>query len=341
MSLPRRSIGTTGLQVPVLAFGGVPLGGLFSEVSDADSREAVSAALRHGIDFFDTAPLYGHGLSEHRLGKSLRNLPRKDFILSTKVGRIMRPRTDPDHRSELFAAPLPFDFVYDYSAEGTRRSVEDSLQRLGLARIDMLLIHDVVSRWHGDRFEERYREAMTGAYPELARMRDEGLVRAIGVGIKDADVCERFARDGDFDCIMLAGQYTLLNHEGLDSFLPLAESRDISVLMAAPYNSGILATGAGPGAKYFYQDAPAEIIDRVRRIEAVCAAHDVPLAAAALQFPLGHPAVASVVVGARSAAEVDANADLVTRRLPAGLWADLKAERLLPAHAPVPGERET
>ena len=172
-------------------------------------------------------------------------------------------------------------------------------------------------------------------------MRDEGLVRAIGVGIKDADVCERFARDGDFDCIMLAGQYTLLNHEGLDSFLPLAESRDISVLMAAPYNSGILATGAGPGAKYFYQDAPAEIIDRVRRIEAVCAAHDVPLAAAALQFPLGHPAVASVVVGARSAAEVDANADLVTRRLPAGLWADLKAERLLPAHAPVPGERET
>ena len=220
MSLPRRSIGRTGLHVPVLSFGGVPLGGLFTEVSDADARQAVAAALQRGIDFFDTAPLYGHGLSEHRLGESLRALPRSAFILSSKVGRLLRPRSDPGPGSELFAAPLPFDCVYDYSAAGARRSVEDSLQRLGLARLDMVLIHDVVRRWHGDRFEERYREAMMGAYPELVRMRDEGLVAAIGVGIKDADVCERFARDGDFDCIMLAGQYTLLNHEGLEASFP-------------------------------------------------------------------------------------------------------------------------
>lgn len=338
MSLPRRAIGSTGLDVPVLAFGGVPLGGLFTEVSDADARGAVAAALLRGIDFFDTAPLYGHGLSEHRLGEALRALSRDRFILSTKVGRLLRPVGREQGASELFAAPLPFDYVYDYSAAGVRRSLEDSLQRLGLARVDILLIHDVVRRWHGDGFEQRYREAMTGAYPELARMREEGLVGAIGVGIKDADVCERFARDGDFDCIMLAGQYTLLNHEALDGFLPLAERRNIAVLMAAPFNSGILATGAAPGAKYFYQDAPPDVLGKVRRIEAICASHGVPLAAAALQFPLGHKAVASVVAGARTAAEVDMNADLVMRPLPSGLWADLKSERLIPAHAPSPGE---
>ncbi|MHB2169707.1 aldo/keto reductase [Alsobacter sp. R-9] len=337
MSLPRRAIGTTGLDVPVLGFGCVPLGGLFSEVSDADARGAVSAALARGIDFFDTAPLYGHGLSEHRLGEALRGVPRDRVVVSTKVGRLLRPVDRVQERSELFAAPLPFDTVYDYSAAGVRRSLEDSLQRLGLARVDMLLIHDVVRRWHGDAFEQRYREAMDGAYPELDRMRSEGLVRAIGVGIKDADVCERFARDGDFDCIMLAGQYTLLNQDGLDSFLPLAAKKNIAVLMAAPYNSGILATGAARGAKYFYQDAPEDVLAKVRRIEAVCASHGVPLAAAALQFPLGHPAVATVVAGCRSASEVHANADLMAQALPAALWSDLKSEKLIPAHAPLPG----
>ncbi len=338
MSLPRRPIGSKGLDVPVLAFGGVPLGGLFTEVSDADARGAVDAALRRGIDYFDTAPLYGHGLSEHRLGEALRSRPRESFILSTKVGRLLRPVGRAMGRSELFAAPLPFDYVYDYSAAGVRRSLEDSLQRLGLAYVDVLLIHDVVRRWHGDGFEQRYREAMSGAYPELARMREEGLVKAIGVGIKDADVCERFAKDGDFDCIMLAGQYTLLNHEALDTFLPLASERKIAVLMAAPFNSGVLATGASSGAKYFYQDAPADVLDKVRRIEAVCNSHGVPLAAAALQFPLGHKAVAAVVAGARSAAEVEINADLVARPLPPGLWSDLKSERLIPAHAPLAGK---
>ena len=198
-------------------------------------------------------------------------MPRESFVLSTKVGRLLHPVPGGRRSSELFAAPLPFDFVYDYSAAGTRRSLEDSLQRLGLAHVDMLLIHDVVERWHGERF--------------------------------------------------------------------LAQSKGIAVLMVAPFNSGILATGAVPGAKYFYQDAAPDILERTRRMEAVCAAHGVPLAAAALQFSLGHPAVATVVVGARSRTEVETNAGLMTCKIPAALWADLKTEGLIPAHAPTPTTR--
>ncbi|MBN9064795.1 MAG: pyridoxal 4-dehydrogenase [Rhizobiales bacterium 65-9] len=335
MTLPRRTT-RTGLELSILGFGGVPLGGLYTQVSDADARATVAAALAAGVNFIDTAPLYGHGLSEHRIGEALRATPRDAFILSTKVGRLLRPVAKQQGASELFAAPLPFDYVYDYSTAGARRSLEDSLQRLGMARIDMLLIHDVVPRWHGERFEERYREAMAGAYPELARLREDGLVRAIGVGVKDANVCARFARDGDFDCIMIAGQHTLLNHEAIDEFLPLAAEKRIAVLMAAPFNSGVLATGAAEGAAYYYQPAPPDILARVRRIEAVCAAHGVPLAAAALQYPLGHPAVASVVAGARTAQEIEENARLATMPIPPALWADLKQEKLLPAHAPTP-----
>lgn len=336
MSLPTRPVRDTGLAVSVLGFGAVPLGGLFSEVSDADARATVDAAREAGITYFDTAPLYGHGLAEHRLGEALRAVPRDSFVLSTKVGRLLAPEPDAGGRSELFAAPLPFSFRYDYSADGVRRSLEDSLQRMGLARVDMLFIHDVVTRWHGDLFEQRYREAMDGAYRALFQMREEGVVRAIGVGIKDADVCARFARDGDFDAIMLAGQYTLLNHEALDEFLPLAAARRIAVLLAAPFNSGILATGAVLGARYFYQPAPEPVLETVRRIEAVGHAHGVPLPAAAIQFPLGHPAVASVVVGARSPQEVRANAGHLCHPIPAAFWEDLKALGLLPAHAPVP-----
>ncbi|MET0607035.1 MAG: aldo/keto reductase [Beijerinckiaceae bacterium] len=334
MTLPRRAL-RNGIDLSILGFGGVPLGGLYSEVSNEDARGALTAALAAGVSYFDTAPLYGHGLSERRMGDVLRDQPRRSLVLSTKVGRLLRPAQTMG-ASELFAAPLPFDYVYDYSAAGARRSFEDSLQRLGMASIDMLLIHDVVPRWHGERFEQRYREAMSGAYPELVKLREEGVVKAIGVGVKDADVCARFASDGDFDCIMVAGQYTLLNHDALDVFLPVASRRGIGVLMAAPFNSGILATGAAHGAAYFYQPAAPEILAQTRRIEAVCAAHAVPLAAAALQFPLGHAAVVSVVVGARSSREAAENARLVQTSIPSGLWADLKQERLIPRHAPTP-----
>jgi D-threo-aldose 1-dehydrogenase len=336
MTLPRRPLGRTPLTVSVLAFGAAPLGGLYREVSAGDARAAVQGALAAGVTYFDTAPLYGHGLSEHRLGDALREVPRDAFVLSTKVGRLLRPSQGAPPPDGLFANALPFDYVYDYSRDGVRRSLEDSLQRLGLARVDIALIHDVVPRWHGADFERRFRESMEGAYPALAELRAAGIVRAIGVGVKDSDVCLRYLDAGDFDCLMLAGQYTLLCHDALPALLPRCARDGVGLVLAAPFNSGILATGAGPDARYFYQPAPPEILERTRRIEAVCRRHEVPLPAAALQFPLAHPAVTSVVPGARSRAEIDANVELVRRPIPPALWQELKAEALLPEAAPVP-----
>ncbi len=219
-ALPRRPVGRTPLSVSVLGFGAAPLGGLYREVSGVDARAAVEATLAAGVTYFDTAPLYGHGLSEHRLGEALRAIPRDGFVLSTKVGRLLRPVRTAPPSDGLFADPLPFEYVYDYSRDGARRSLEDSLQRLGLARIDIALIHDVVPRWHGAEFERRFRESMEGAYPALAELRAAGVVRAIGVGVKDWDVCLRYLGAGDFDCVMLAGQYTLLCQDALPELLP-------------------------------------------------------------------------------------------------------------------------
>jgi D-threo-aldose 1-dehydrogenase len=335
-ALPTRPLGRAPLAVSVLGFGAAPLAGLYREVPASDAEAAVGTALGEGITYFDTAPLYGHGLGEHRLGQALREIPRDRFVLSTKVGRLLRPADGAPQPAGLFAAPLPFDYIYDYGREGARRSLEDSLQRLGLARVDIALIHDVVPRWHGSDYERRFRESMEGAYPALAELRAAGVVRAIGVGVKDWDVCLRYLRAGDFDCVMLAGQYTLLCQDALPELLPHCARAGVGVLLASPFNSGILATGAGPGASYFYQPAPPEVLARTRRLEAVCRRHDVPLAAAALQFPLAHAAVASVVAGARSRAEVEANVRLLRQPIPQGFWQELKAEDLLPAAAPVP-----
>jgi D-threo-aldose 1-dehydrogenase len=322
---------------PVLRTPGwVKRKGHYREVPAADAGTAVQAALAAGVTYFDTAPLYGHGLSEHRLGEALREVPRDTFVLSTKVGRLLRPARGAQPSDGLFANALPFDYVYDYSRDGTRRSLEDSLQRLGLARVDIALIHDVVPRWHGADYERRFRESMEGAYPALAELRAAGVVRAIGVGVKDWDVCLRYLGAGDFDCVMLAGQYTLLCQDALAELLPHCARAGVDVLLAAPFNSGILATGAVPDARYFYQPASPEILARTRRLETVCRRHGVTLAAAALQFPLAHAAVASVVAGARSRAEVDGNVELVRRPIPPAFWQELKAEGLLPAAAPVP-----
>jgi D-threo-aldose 1-dehydrogenase len=338
--LDRRQLGRTPIEVTALGFGAAPLGGLFSEVTDADAGAAVRAALAAGITYFDTAPLYGHGLSEHRLGEALRWVPRDRVVVSTKVGRLLRPLPAGRPQSGLFAAPLPFEWVFDYGYAGTIRSLEDSLQRLGLARVDVALIHDVVPRWQGDDYERRFHESMEGAYRALADLRRQGRVAAIGAGVKDAEVCLRYATAGDFDCFMLSGQYTLLDQNALPELLPHCARSGIAVLLASPFNSGILATGARPDARYVYEPAPPEVLERVRRLEQACGRHGVPLAAAALQFPLAHPALAAVVPGARSAAEVEANLALFRRPIPAALWQELKADGLLPAEAPVPQPRE-
>jgi D-threo-aldose 1-dehydrogenase len=282
-----------------------------------DGPNVVSAAFGEGLRYFDTAPLYGEGASETAFGEALAAWPREAFVISTKVGRETQDR-------------------FDYSAANVARSIARSCARLRVSSLDIALLHDVDPGMHED-FEARFREAVDEAYPALERLRGEGRLRAIGVGLKDVQAALRLVQARPFDCVMLAGGYTLLEHASLDNLLPWCVEHGVSVLLAAPFNTGILATGAVAGARYFYEPAPPAIMAGVARIEAVCARHGVPLAAAALQFPLAHPAIASVVVGHERAADVARNAASMRHPIPAALWEELKAEKLLPAHAPVPG----
>jgi D-threo-aldose 1-dehydrogenase len=331
-----RKLGRTGLRVSQIGFGGAPLGNLFAALSEVDAASAIGNAFAAGIRLFDTAPLYGHGLSEHRIGAALRHCKRDDFVLATKVGRLLRP--DTAATGGHYRNILPFATQFDYSYDGVLRSVEDSLQRLGLARLDIVHIHDVDVWTHKSQaaMDERFAEVMGGGYRALLRLREEKAIGAIGVGVNEWQACQRFAEAGDFDCFLLAGRYTLLEQAALDSFLPLCVARNIAIIIGGPFNTGILATGAVAGATYNYHPAPANVMERVSRIEAVCHRHGVALASAALQFPLHHPAVASVIPGARSAAEVAANLATFETPVPAALWAELKQAGLLRADVPTP-----
>jgi D-threo-aldose 1-dehydrogenase len=335
-AIPLRPLGRTGLRVSALGFGGAPLGDLYAPLPDDAAIGAVRAAQAAGITLFDTAPLYGHGLSEHRIGTALRGVPRESFCLSTKIGRVMHPLEAFDGGSG-YVGGFRHRAQFDYSYDGALRALEQSLLRTGLDRVDILLIHDVDIWTHGkDAIERRFREAMDGAYRALERLRAERVVKAIGIGVNEAEMCARFAQAGDFDVMMLAGRYTLLEQGALDNFLPLALEKGIGIMLAGAFNSGILASGARPGAHYNYRPAPPEILARVTKLEAICRAHGVTLAQAAIAFPLGHPAVSSVVLGAVNASEVETNLAALSKSIPAALWQALKAEGLLAAHAPVP-----
>src|SRR4030088_3591042 len=336
-ALPRRPLGRTAIQVSVLGFGTAPLGDLYRQLDDGRAVAAVERALVLGINLIDASPLYGHGLSEHRCGTAIRRLPRDQIVVCTKVGRWMDPFYGRGNGSG-FSGGQPHRAVVDYSYDGTMRSVEQSMLRLGTDRLDLLLIHDVDVWTHGaDAIEERFAEAMGGAYVALDRLRSEGVVAGIGIGVNEAEMCVRFAQAGSFDTMLLAGRYSLLEQPALAQFLPLAQAQGIAVLLGGVFNSGILAIGAVAGAKYNYQNAPPEILAKVARIERVCAAHGVALPTAALHFALGHPAVASLVLGAQTPQEVEANVAALSSVVPAALWTDLKAEHLLDAEAPVPG----
>jgi D-threo-aldose 1-dehydrogenase len=314
-----RRLGRTAVELTVLGFGGSQVGNLHRPVPSDDAARAVAAAWDLGIRYFDTAPLYDLGGGERRLGEALAGYPRDGYVLSTKVGRLVTP-----HGIE-----------HDYSHDGVLRSLEDSLRRLGVARIDVALIHDVDPENHGADQPRRFREAMEGAYPALDRLRREGVLGAIGVGVNSWRVCEDAAEAADFDCFLLAGRYTLLEQEAL-AFLSLCARRDIGVIAGAPFNTGILARGAIPGAQHGYAEPSVQIAERVRRLEAVCARHGVSLGAAALQFPLAHSAVTAVLPGPRSAAQVEASARWVAEAIPGDFWRELKRERLIDASVPTP-----
>jgi D-threo-aldose 1-dehydrogenase len=345
--LPTRALGRSGLDVTVIGFGAAPLGDLYFHLEDALAIAAVEAAYQAGIRLFDTSPHYGNGLSEHRCGTALRRIPRESFVLSSKVGRYMGARSTAEARAATdvtapgFAGGFPHQSVVDYSFDGTLKSFEQSLLRLGVDRLDIALIHDVDAWTHGaEQVEARFREAMAGAYRALERLRSEGAVKAIGVGVNEAHMCVRFARAGDFDAMLLAGRYSLLEQPALAEFLPLAQEKGIGVMLGGVFNSGILATGPVPGAHYNYRPAPPDVIERVGRIARVCDAHGVNLADAALRFPLGHPAVACVIAGAVTPGEIARNVASLTKPIPVALWSDLKARGLLAAQIPTPAETE-
>jgi len=318
-------LGRTDVTVTRLGLGSAPLSGLYTPVDESDALGALDAAWRLGIRFFDTAPVYGYGLGETRVGKALRERPRPDFALGTKVGRLLRPDAPPE-RGGVFVGTPPVNPVFDFSYDGAMRSFEESRERLGIERVDILHIHDP---------DDHFEEALSGAYRALDRLRRDGVIRAVGSGMNQAEMLTEFARRADFDCFLLAGRYTLLDQVGLKELLPLCEKRGIAIIAAGVFNSGILADPSSH-PKFNYRDAPGELVERVGHIRAVCERHGVPLRAAAVQFPLGHPAVRTVLVGCRSAAEVEDAVRMFETEIPSDLWSDLKAERLLPAEAPTP-----
>jgi len=330
-------IGNGGITFTELGFGTAPLGNLYRAISDEDANATLQAAWATGCRYYDTAPLYGLGLSETRLNPFLRGKKRDDYVLSSKVGRIMLV-APPDKRTgigKFFETPSRRE-VYDYSYDGVMRSFEASLERLGVDRIDILFVHDVDIFTHGSKeaSDARIEEFMSSGYYGLLELRDQGVIKAFGGGINEWQVAQTLAERGDFDLFLLAGRYTLLEQEALQSFLPLCQKRGIGIVLGGPYNSGVLATGPKPGAFYNYSEAPKEILDRVARIEAVCKRHNVRLIEAALQFPLQHPSVMSVIPGGQRPAEVESNRALLDTRIPAALWADLKQEGLMRADAP-------
>ncbi len=331
--LPRRPLGRSRVEVTTLGFGGAALGNLFAPVSDADAEGTLRAAWAGGVRYFDTAPYYGYGLAEERLGRGLA-AANEPFALSSKVGRRLVPRPGGPREDQGFVAAHAFDPVFDYSHEGVMRSFESSCARLGRDHVDVLLLHDVGARTHGPRHRELLRVALDGGLRALQELRAEGSIGAIGLGVNECEVCLEVLGHADLDVILLAGRYTLLEQGGLDGLLPECEKRGTSIVVGGPFNSGLLAAPPGEGARYDYAPAPPEVLARARAIAAVCAAHRVPLASAALQFPLLHPIVASVIPGARSAAEASQNAEHMAQPIPPSLWSDLVEEGLLRRDAP-------
>ena len=323
-----------------LGFGGAPLGNLFSAIADDAASTLVRRAFDRGIRYFDTAPHYGNGLSEHRIGAALRDLSRDAYALSTKVGRLLVPDRNAPRDQNGYVGVLPFVQRWDYSREATLRSIDDSLQRLGLARIDYVFIHDIARDAHGDTQPARFREAMEGAVPALAQLKAERVIAGFGLGVNDWQVCVDALAHADLDLLLLAGRYTLLDQTALPELLPLCVARGTRIVLGGPFNSGILATGTRPadGSPVYFNYAPAsaEVLDRARAVEVVCAAHRVPLKAAALQFPRAHSAIACVLAGARSTTELDENIALMSEPIPDAFWRDLRAERLVAEAAPLP-----
>ncbi|MEO6571748.1 MAG: aldo/keto reductase [Ilumatobacteraceae bacterium] len=339
-----RQLGTTDVELTALGLGTAGLGGLFDPVDDIDAQATIDSAWASGCRYFDTSPFYGHGQSEIRTGRGLYRHDRASFSVSTKVGRLFRrPADAANFTPDGWAGGLPFELHFDYTYDGIMRSVEDSYLRLGITQIDVLFIHDLDAQFHADPAElERHRtDLLTSGWMALEQLKADGTVQAIGAGLNDRPTMRWFLDHVPVDAFLLALRYTLLENDVLDDELAQCLTDGVGVVIGGAFNSGILASGAVPGAKYNYGDAPVEVVDRVNRIAAVCDQHDTPMVAAALQFPAAHPATASVIPGALNAEHVEANIAAFGFPIPPQLWSDLKNEGLLRDDAPTPTPQPT
>ena len=338
-TIPTRQLGATGLPVSVLGLGGAPLGELFETIPEARAQDIVRTAWEGGIRFYDTAPWYGHGQSEHRMGHFLRQQPRQNFALSTKVGRVYRPAESPKFSTPPWVGGLPFELRFDYSYDGIMRSWEDSLMRLGLNRVELLVIHDLDIGYHGagEALHKYRKDLESGGIRALEELKSAGAIRGVGAGINDETLIPYFLESFELDFLLVAMPYTLLDQGPLENTLPACVKKGVSIVIGSPFASGILATGPIEGAVYNYAPAEPAVIEKTRRIETVCESHDVSLQAAALQFPLGHASVVSVIPGATRPDHVTSNLENLKTIIPGSLWSDLKNEGLLAPDAPLPG----
>ena len=332
--MEKRQLGKTNRYVTKLGLGGASIGNLYTACTDQEAEETIKSSWDLGIRYFDTAPEYGHGLSERRMGDVLRSYDRNDYILSTKVGDLLYARHDKLPTENKFVDKLPFHLKHDYSYDGIMRAFEHSLHRLGLYRVDILLVHDLDPIIHEQKkYETHFKTYIESGYKALDELRSQGVIQAIGFGVKKWEVCAEAMKYGHYDCFMLQGNYTLLEQSALEGFLPLCVEKKISVLLAGPFASGILATGPVRGAYFHHREADEKILERVTLIQSICQRHQVPLQAAAIQFPLFHPAIASVVVGSRSVERMQKNVELMQWKIPEALWIDLKTAGILSREA--------
>jgi D-threo-aldose 1-dehydrogenase len=329
----KRRVGQTALEVTAIGFGTATIGGSRIPVSREEGEAMVRAAWDAGLRYVDTAPFYGVGAAERRVGEALRDKPREELVLSTKVGRLLKPRRGQVASTDGRHAPLPFTVVYDYSYDGIMRSLEDSYQRLALDKIDILYVHDIGTYQHQEAAPGHMKVLRESGYRALVELKRAGLISAIGIGVNEKDVLLEALGWADWDVFLLAGRYTLLEQAPLDDLLPLCEQRGTSIVIGGPFNSGILAGRD----TWNYASAPAEVIARVKRIQVVCDRHSVPLPAAALQFPLAHKVVCATIPGPRTVAEFRQNLELIRMKIPTAFWTELKHEKLLHKDAPVPG----
>ncbi len=338
-TIPKRTLGRTGLDISTLGFGGAPLGDLFDAVPEDRAQATLKTAWDAGIRYYDTSPFYGYGKSEHRLGYFLRGQEREAFALSTKVGRVFKAARDlKTFDKGGWVGGLPFTFHFDYSYDGIMRSWEDSLQRTGLNAVDLLLIHDLDSFFHDSeqRFSAYLNQLITSGWRALDELRSQGLIKGVGAGLNRMGAMPRLLDAVDLDFCIVAMPYTLLDQAVLDEEFPLCQERGVHIVIGAVFASGILVNGPVEGARYAYAPASEAVLEKTRRIEAVCQRHAVPLPAAAMQFPLGHPLVTSIIPGAMAPEHIDGNVEWFQQPIPAALWEELKSEELLRADAPTP-----